>query len=71
MSICPAGWHIPSFEEWNELVVFAGNVGYWWTSTENANYYVYCYDMVYNREYTNYSISCEKSMLYSVRCVKD
>jgi uncharacterized protein (TIGR02145 family) len=125
MSICPAGWHIPSFEEWNELVVFAGNsrsgknlkakegwyncgpsdsgndnlcedtfgfsampggadfdngtgnllragnVGYWWTSTENANYYAYCYDMVYNREYTNYSISCEKSMLYSVRCVKD
>jgi uncharacterized protein (TIGR02145 family) len=64
------------FDNGTGLGLKEGNVGYWWTSTENnnnpsINNSANCYNMYYNNEYASNSNICEKSTLYSVRCVKD
>jgi uncharacterized protein (TIGR02145 family) len=45
--LCPKGWHIPTQEEWNDLMDYAGEISFsnednepgtmthWWTSTED------------------------------------
>jgi len=115
MTVCPSGWHLPSNDEWEVLVDFAGgksvaggklkaasgwnrggigtddfgfsalpggyrypdggfgnagNVGYWWTATEDSSglayywYMYYDYDLVYER-------NDGKNDGFSVRCIAD
>jgi uncharacterized protein (TIGR02145 family) len=49
----------------------AGHFGYWWTSTKYDNNHPY-YLFIYSFEEEDYNYGYEdKSMLYSVRCIKD
>ena len=112
---CPSGWHLPSKDEWDGLVDFAGgedvagkylkakerwaengngtdeygfsalpggygssdggfygvgDVGYWWSATEDGSTNAYYRDMYYSISNV-YRSSSGKSYLLSVRCVKD
>jgi len=119
--ICPAGWHIPSDDDWKTLVDYVekqksctdcagkylkstsgwkngGNginaydfaalpggsfsskesffnvnsVGYWWSTLEDNNDFVYYRSMGYSREYVGgVDKSDAKSDFHSVRCIQD
>jgi uncharacterized protein (TIGR02145 family) len=47
-----------------------GNNGYWWSSSEYDKYRAYSRSMIYNGENAT-SYTSDKSLLLSVRCVKD
>ncbi len=111
---CPAGWHLPSRQEWDTLVAVVGgektagkalksrnrwgsgngadsrgfsalpggfrftngvsydigNIGDWWTSTEGKNGTAYRKGMSYDGDGV-FEDNNDKSMGFSVRCVKD
>jgi uncharacterized protein (TIGR02145 family) len=112
--ICPSGWHIPSVDDWEELVYFVesnngcsncaasylktsewggiddygfsalpggygrsggvfsnvGDVGYWWSASENISGSAYYRSMLYNYESVGYR-SINKYDVFSVRCLQD
>jgi uncharacterized protein (TIGR02145 family) len=50
--------------------VMAGNVGYWWSSTESSADHAWIRSMAFSDKYVDKDNSI-KTMLYSVRCVQD
>jgi len=64
-SALPGGYGIP-----DGYFLNVGNIGYWWTSTEDNGDYAYARDMVYDDE-TAYYNDNDKNNLYSVRCLHD
>ena len=111
-TVCPAGWHLPSDEEWTTLTDYVGNdagtklkatsgwksngtdefgfsalpggtsissgsfdyagsLGVWWSATERNASSAYWRRM--NDSYSNVvgRSADDKSMLFSVRCVRD
>jgi uncharacterized protein (TIGR02145 family) len=108
---CPSGWHVPSRQEWDELVTEvggkviagkklksingwngtddydfsalpggyryndgsfgnAGDLGYWWTTTEGSSDDAYYWHMYDNNDNVNEDSNL-KSFGFSVRCIKD
>jgi len=116
LKACPVGWHLPSDDEWNALVAFAGgdkvagkklkaksgwnkpsngtddfgfsalpggignsdglftgdvgDDGYWWSATESYTGNAYGRNMRYGNSKV-YNCYIGKSLLLSVRCIKD
>jgi uncharacterized protein (TIGR02145 family) len=64
-SALPGGYGYP-----NGNFRYVGDYGQWWSSTERDNTFAYSREMYYSTEYVQY-VHSEKSLLYSVRCVKD
>ena len=48
----------------------AGDIGYWWSATEDDAGYVWDRSMYYNYEYV-YRINYDKTYLFSLRCLQD
>ena len=48
----------------------AGNIGNWWSATENDAYYAWYRNMYYNYEDVGRD-DRDKALLFSVRCVQD
>jgi uncharacterized protein (TIGR02145 family) len=117
MKVCPSGWHLPSYDEWDILVDFVGgdnvagkklkaksgwnsdadgngddafgfsalpggygysggyfsnvgNVGRWWSATEDNSYNAYDRYMLYSLERAGWG-NFSKYFLFSVRCLQD
>jgi len=49
---------------------YVGDYGYWWSSSENESYNAWIRGMYYGGESVGYGFG-NKSILYSVRCVRD
>jgi len=64
-SALPGGYGYP-----NGNFRYVGDFGQWWSSTERDNTYAYSREMYSGTEYVQY-VHSEKSLLYSVRCLKD
>jgi len=48
-----------------------GDVGVWWSSSEDSSNYAYGWDIYYRNEGAHYWRNYDKDCLFSVRCVKD
>jgi hypothetical protein len=67
---CPAGWHLPSNDEWDRPFLNVGDFGSWWCGSEDGTYFAYGRVMGYCYEQANWFYYNE-SNLYSVRCVQN
>jgi len=63
-SALPAGYGI------SDGYFYVGSISYWWTSSEDNEYYAFSRYMIYDDE-TAYYNDNDKNNLYSVRCIKD
>jgi hypothetical protein len=85
-ALCPAGWHIPTKEEWNSLINSLGNfeqgwkmehgfaqagaVSHWWSSTEQDS--LKAWSVYLDNKTTGIMITTsEKASLLTVRCIRD
>jgi hypothetical protein len=71
IAICPSGWHLPTYNEWNFLTSSAAsyfaNNGHYWSSEESGDYYAYHWYRSYSDFYRS---SASKKYTYYVRCVR-
>jgi len=86
MKNCPNGWHLPSKEEWQTLVDFAGGEevasdfsalpdypASWWSSSEDDSYFAYNFRYNFSKPYWHspYWYKIPKYCQFPVRCIKN
>jgi hypothetical protein len=86
VSLCPSGWHVPSYIEWNSLISSMGQynagskleedftwkstISQWWSSTEQDS--LHAQSLYLNNQTIGVMVSgMPKTSMLSVRCIRD